>query len=1056
MARSIPVPEFGGFRLLRAGILAAIAAAAGGVAPATAQTESARFTRLSVDRGLSQSSVLQIFQDRRGLIWFGTQEGLNRYDGYRFTVHRAREQDGFLRDHQISALIEDTRGGLWVGTSRGLYRHELDTGRFIQCASPVDRLGIIALIQNGGRIVFATSDGRLWTLDPADPDRRARALNDDSAFAALTSVTALASGDGSTIWAATEGGLIALDLDHPDPRARLTVALRDTGMVSVMTVDRSGGVWIGRTDDDLLRFHPASGRVDRFPDVPRYTLALLAGKGGEVWIGARGGGLSRLDPATGSLVTYRHDPENPASLSNDNVAAIYEDAIGSLWVGAWNGGVNRFDPNAQAFRTFRHRTRAADSLPADDVMAMTETGADSLWLASRSGIVGHGDPRTGRFRTVAVLSNGGRPTAIAPLDARVLFVGTQRGLVALDTASGREQPLDPALRAHRLGERSIAAIRGSPGAAVLWIGAERALHRVTPAVGAEPMRVERFEVPIDGRIMSLSSGGSSALWIGSDHGEIVRADWSGPDAAIAMQPLGAAGSPLRDALAAHGVVSSMHEDRLGRLWIGTRRGLGRVDLGSGTVTWIGEPEGLPSTVMASVVADQDGRIWLGHNRGLTLLDPSSGAMTHFGDHDGAQGNGYAEGACAAGATGLVYLAGQGITVFDPREVGVNRSSPRILFTSLEIRHRAVAPRWLEPDSPLDRTIDAQSEVTLAHDADVFSVEMAPVDYADPPSNRLRYRLDGFDAGWIETGAHNRVATYTNLAPGRYVLRARAGTKHGLWSEREAVLTIHLLPPWWQTKTAIAGWLALAIAGILVIRLATRRRARVKLALLEREALRRDSLTDPLTGLHNRRFLISWLQQEMPKLTREYRAPARRAGSEDLLLLLIDVDHFKSINDRFSHGAGDRALALVAGALKEHIRGSDLAVRWGGDEFLVVTRSVQRARAADSAERLRAAVEALGVAEAKEGGPAMTVSIGFAAYPFLPHAPEALTWEQTLELADHALRFCKRRQRNSYAGLRATADATPAAVLDFLASRGAAPLPGVIDVATPVNVPEPAL
>jgi diguanylate cyclase (GGDEF)-like protein len=135
-------------------------------------------------------------------------------------------------------------------------------------------------------------------------------------------------------------------------------------------------------------------------------------------------------------------------------------------------------------------------------------------------------------------------------------------------------------------------------------------------------------------------------------------------------------------------------------------------------------------------------------------------------------------------------------------------------------------------------------------------------------------------------------------------------------------------------------------------------------------------------------------------------------------------------------------------LKEHIRGSDLAVRWGGDEFLVVTRSFQRARAADSAERLRAAVEALGKVEAAEGGPATTVSIGFAAYPFLPHAPEALSWEQTLELADHALRLCKRRQRNSYAGLRATPGVTPAAVLDFLASRGGAPLPDMIEILTP--------
>ena len=222
---------------------------------------------------------------------------------------------------------------------------------------------------------------------------------------------------------------------------------------------------------------------------------------------------------------------------------------------------------------------------------------------------------------------------------------------------------------------------------------------------------------------------------------------------------------------------------------------------------------------------------------------------------------------------------------------------------------------------------------------------------------------------------------------------------------------------------------------------------MKPALLEREALRRDSLTDPLTGLHNRRFLISWLEQEMPKLVREYRASGAASGA-DLLLLLIDVDHFKSINDRLSHGVGDRALALIAGVLKEHIRGSDLAVRWGGDEFLVVTRSFQRERAADSAERLRAAVEALGVKQTAEGGrPARSRS----ASPRIRSCrtqPEALSWEQTLELADHALRLYKRRRRNSYTGLRATAGLTVASVLEFLASRGAAPLPEAVEILIP--------
>lgn len=1012
-------------------------------APVAAQ-ESPRFAHLSVDDGLSQSSVQHIVQDRRGLMWFGTQEGLNRYDGYRFTVHRAREQDGFLRDHDITAMVEDAAGDLWVGTSRGLYRYALDTGRFDTCASPVTHLAIVDLISGGdGRIFFAASDGSVWVLDRGDAERRARRLN-DGPFAPLVGVTALAPAGGSAIWAAANGRLFRVDVGATGSAGRLDEAIRDVGSVAVLANDRDGNLWIGRPDADLLRYR-RGGVVDRFPQAPRAPLAILAGRGGDIWIGARGGGLSRLDPRTGSIAVYRHDPDNPASLSSDNVASIFEDAAGSLWIGSWNGGVDRFDPHAQAFRTFRRRPRAPDSLPANDVTAVTEAPGGPLWLASRSGRVMRGDPRTARFESVAAFPAKGRVSAIDWWEERLL-VGTLGGLVTVD-ASGREVPLDPALQAHGLGTRRISALRG--GDAGAWIASGREVVRV---VRASPVAVERLALPISGPVSALSIPRDARLWIGTEAGEVLRVDWTGAATPATVRTL-ALDPTDRAALHDRGFIAALHEDGLGRVWVGTRRGLGRIDLSSRQISWMGEREGLPSTNISGIAADADGRLWVGHNRGLTRIDPASGAMTHFGERDGAQGKGYAEGAWAAGASGLLYFAGEGVTAFDPRHVRVSPHAPRIVFTALEVLHRVVVPRWLDPDSPLERTIDAQadgtSEVTLGSDATVFSVEMAPLHYVDPSSNRLMYRLEGFDPEWIETGAHNRVATYTNLAPGRYVLRARAATKNGLWSEQDATLALRILPPWWRTRAAMVLWLALAAGAVALMAAAVRRRARVRLALQEREALRRDSLTDPLTGLYNRRFLTTYLQHEVPRVLREYRvrgAAAAESG-DDLLLLVVDVDHFKSINDRHSHGVGDRVLAGIAATLEEQIRDSDLAVRWGGDEFLVVTRSFRRASAADYAERLRAAVAALGQTLAAESGPACTVSIGFAAFPFVPHEPDALTWEQTLELADLALRLTKDRRRNSYTGVRAGHGVSAAAVLEFLASADA-PIPPGIAVVMP--------
>ena len=904
-------------------------------APAEIAPESPRFTHLSVEDGLSQSSVQQILQDRKGLLWFGTQEGLNRYDGYRFTVHRAREQDGFLRDHDVLAMIEDGDGDLWVGTSKGLYRYDLDTGRFDGCAAPGDRLGIIDLIESDGRIFFAASDGRLWIVDRRDVERRPRALSDGT-FASLTEVTAIARGKGSALWVAAQGRLFEVEIDANGSGGRLREALSDLGAVPVLASDPQGNVWLGRLDAELIRYRPADGGIDRFPQAPRNTLAILPGRGGEIWIGARAAGLSRLDPATGDLVNYRHNPEEPASLSSDNVSAIHEDAVGSLWIGSWNGGVNRFDPNAQAFRTFRHRPRAEASLPADDATAMIEAPDRTLWLVSRGGLVMTGDPRSARFRTMASLQGRGRFVGLGWWDGRVL-VGTTRGLIALDPVSGREVELDPALQTQGLRNRSIAAIRSGPDRG--WIAVDKEVFHVFRSGASGPVLVEKLALNVAGAVSTLSNVGSGHLWIGTDTGEVQRAEWGGDASRTTVHSLEVADA-ARGSLAAHGLISTIHEDRQGRLWLGTRRGLGRIEPKSGQVSWLGQQEGLPSTNIAGIAGDADGRLWLSHNRGLTRIDPETGEMIHFGEREGAQGKGYAEGAWAAGASGLMYFAGEGVTAFDPQHVRVSTHHPELVFTALEVLHRPVVPKWLDSGSPLERTIDWQEEVTLGPGATVFSVEMAPLHYVDPPSNRLMYRLDGFDPEWIETGAHNRVATYTNLAPGRYVLRARAGTKNGLWSERETILAIRILPPWWRTRSALAAWTALGLVGAGLLLTGARRRVRVRQALRERETLRRESLTDPLTGLHNRRFLQTYLQHEIPKVLREYRerGPAAVEWTGDLLLLVIDVDHFKTINDRYSHSVGDRVLSRIAATLEEHVRDSDLAVRWGGDEFLVVTRS----------------------------------------------------------------------------------------------------------------------
>jgi diguanylate cyclase (GGDEF)-like protein len=1005
-----------------------------------------RFARLTVEDGLSQNSVGDIVQDRLGFLWFGTQEGLNRYDGYRFVVHRARNEPGFLRDHNITALIEDRRGDLWAGTSGGLHRLDLATGQFHREAeAETAHREILDVIEDGaGRIVFSASAGGLWVLDPGTNGRPVRRI-ESAVLSADATVTTLARGAGSTIWAAASGHLLRIDIS---PQATTVVeALRDLGTIAALATDAQGHVWVGSRESEPRRYDPRSGRVDRYPQCPRGTLTILAGNGGELWIGSRGGGLVRLDPATGEAATFRHDPDDASSVSKNDIAALYEDHSGNLWIGTWNGGVSRLDPYAQAFRTFAHRPRVPDSLPYDDVTAMAEMPDGRLWLGSRSGRLASGDPHSSRFSMAAPLAGVERVNALGR-SGTALLVGTPRGLRAVEAGSGREVALSPPLRA-ALGEPPITSIHGGVAGEV-WVAALGNLFRLT-SPDSGPAGVHTYSPPLQAPVSAFFAASNGRVWVASQAGEIAMGE-PAPGAEnvrfrrLEVRVTQTADRPLMEL----GFITALHEDDQGRLWVGTRRGLGKIDPRTGVGEWLDERSGLPSTSVNSLLGDRDGFLWLATDRGLTRLDTRTGRMTHFGSREGAQGTGYAERACAKGDSGLLYFAGQGVTAFDPRQVIVNPHPPGIAFTALEILRKPMEPRWLDAASPLSNAIHSTDAMTLGPGVGVFSVEMAALHYSDPKSNRLLYRLEGFDPDWIETDASNRVATYTRLAPGDYVLRVRAATKNGVQSEHEARLAIRVLPPWWQTRSAIAGWLLLFLLAAVGSGAAVRRRTRVRIALMERETLRRESLTDALTGLHNRRFLATHLQHEVPKLLRE-RAASGATGDDlgtDLLFVVLDVDNFKSINDSHSHAAGDRVLVAVAKALRDNIRDSDLAIRWGGDEFLVVARSFHRREAAASVERLRRAVEALGHTLAEDGGPQCTVSIGWAAFPFLVDEPTALTWEQTLDLADRALMLTKRRQRNSHSGFAASPRVTSAALVEFLVSpRQAAALPEGIEIVT---------
>ena len=493
-----------------------------------------------------------------------------------------------------------------------------------------------------------------------------------------------------------------------------------------------------------------------------------------------------------------------------------------------------------------------------------------------------------------------------------------------------------------------------------------------------------------------------------------------------------------------GVVDTLLQDRAGRIWAGTIGGqlnvLETARDGAVRIRHLGRPDGLPHDNVDGLAEDGQGRIWASTPRGIAMFEPNSFRARSFGVVDGATGGAYHAGSVSQAGDTIFFGGFDGVTIVGPGASSAWTYAPPLVVTALTLGRHEVSPgRALPGAAPLQLPA-GQGDVT---------VEFSALDYSDPVDLKYQYKLDGFDRDWISTDSAHRVATYTNLPPGRYTLLVRATNRLGIWSDRTLAIRFDALPAWYETwwfRAIVLVLLLVAGYGAHAFRTAIlrRRHRELEATVDERtrelslantsltqayEALEEMSLTDPLTGLHNRRFLTQNIDAEITLSQRRYHDRLRdgsEASDDDLVFFMADIDFFKAVNDEYGHAAGDRVLSQMRERIQEVFRETDFLIRWGGEEFLAVARRTNRADAPELAERLRLAVAGrpFDIGDGKLLG--KTASIGFAAFPFLPTNPDVLGWLQIVELADQALYMAKNDGRDTWYGL--VANEETAAVL----------------------------
>ena len=779
----------GPLRLLR--LLSALALCALLAQQAGAAQRSLRFEHLSIEEGLSQQSTLSILQDRQGFMWFGTQAGLNRFDGYRMTVYRNDPNDpASLPDNFVSASHEDAEGRLWFGTKGGLARFDPLSARFERFA-PADgharrgnrAVSAIAAAPKGALWV-ATSDGLLH-FDPAGKRFRAyRNDPDDPSSLRDNRVTSLATDGRGQLWVGTEGGLDRLDpasgrfshfsVEPARDAQRNTVLSLSMGPRDTLWIGTAAGLEAWRLGEDgPQRRH--LGPADGMQDVR--ILTLYHDSGAQLWVGTDSEGIKWRDPATGRFDSWIHAENDQHSLSDNQVQAVLVDRTGTLWAGTYYGGVNRTDLASGGFMRYAE----SEGLGHSRVRAIVDDGGDSLWLGTTGSGLLRLDRGTGRVRP---LRDKRLPSDVVTSLARArgrLWIGTPLGLAWRD-AQGRigHVELGPGPAAN-----FVQAIReGRDG--TLWVATRGGLSALPS--GSEHAHGWRHD-PDDQASLGDNYGFAvledrqGIIWIGTETG-LERFDRrSGVFTRFRHDPRDP--GSLR-----HSRVYYLKESSRGELWIGTAGGLHKMETAGGRTRFRFYPfaKGQEALPIGAVLEDATGILWVSTTAGITRLDPVSGQIKNYTSKDGLIDGSYFVGSGWRSPDGHLHFGGiNGMTSFRPESVRDNPFPPVPVLTDLLVLNRSRADK-----------LGGNKEITLSHRDAVFALEFAALHFADPQGNRYAYQLEGFDQGWVDTDARRRFATYTNLDPGPYVFRVRASNKDGLWSQEAATLAITITPPFWKT------------------------------------------------------------------------------------------------------------------------------------------------------------------------------------------------------------------------------------------------------------------
>ncbi|MCF8358174.1 MAG: hypothetical protein K9H26_05400 [Prolixibacteraceae bacterium] len=761
------------------------------------------FYSLTQDNGLSNANINCILQDHNGFMWFGTNDGLNKFDGYEFTVYRNSPKDRHsISSNHITCMHEDANGVVWIGTKGGgLNAYDSKIDRFVRYQPPGQNsssvLGndILAIYENKEGTLWIGTDGAgLYRLNTNNHSVSAY-IHDPFEEKSISSNEIIAlesSSKGSMLVGTWSGGL-----NWFQPESSEFAIIPGNKGVNVnriwQIVAHKNDIWIGTFGNGLIRLDAGTFKTenillnkcdDNVDD--KVIWAICADRDNQKWIGTNNG-IYLVNPQNDVIAHYSASDNNDDALLSNKVLSIHQADNGIIWIGT-DKGICYLNPDPKKF----HIDLNIEMLKNTNIQALALGTGHSVWLGTDNYGIVHLSPKSSRHldyevNQVPIKGSSNIINCLIEDSFQRLWVGTRYGAKIYDRNRTLLKSIIFDAADLQNSSNDVTSVCETDTIGVFWLGTDNGLFLVNSFTweikkytAAENVKFGLYS----NHILKVFKDLKKNVWVST---------WNG---------LSVFDSHLKkfirceDANLKNVYVNTMYDDASGNIWFGTRNGLYRYHIETGAVTLLREENGLCNNNICSIVDDYAGFLWVGTTNGLSRVNLSTLEIKNFDTFDGLINKNYNTNAGALVYNQFVFLGGNaGLDLFKPDEISINLHEPRIVLNDFRIFSKPVAIG--AKGSPLKQSISATKSLVLTAKDAVFSIGFVALNYINTPKTKYLFKLQGFDKEWNEAGVE-RKATYTNLDAGDYVFKVRATNEDGIWGNEEKSLNIEVLPPWWKT------------------------------------------------------------------------------------------------------------------------------------------------------------------------------------------------------------------------------------------------------------------